>query len=95
MAMSKIVGEAEILQKQEVLENRRRQIFGRVRAVFVFLFVATLLVVAFCYHTQLQETISAKLKGTPAASNGQTSAALKSAQDNAAARDQIVNQITK
>lgn len=95
MAMSKIVGEAEAGQQREIRDQRRRQLLGRVCGVFVFLFVATVLLTAFCYRAPLQDFIFSKPGGKPSPAAGQTSAALKTAQDNASTRDQIVDQTAK
>ena len=68
--MSKIVGEAEVLQQQEIRDQRRRQIFGRVRGIFVGLFLLTILVTAFCYRAPLQEFVTSKLNKKPSQTNG-------------------------
>ena len=61
----RFVGEREPARK---MERRRRdrgdvidRLLGRVRSLFVFLFVATVFVFAFCHSTDLQNFIVSKL----------------------------------
>jgi hypothetical protein len=94
MAMEKIVGQAEAEQQHEIHVQKRAEVIGRVRSVFVFLLVATVFVFAFCYREQIQNAIFPK-PSAQQQSGGQTSAALNAAKQNAAARDSVIDSITK
>ena len=90
--MEKIVGQAEAEQQQEIRVQKRAEVVGRVRSIFVFLLIATIVVFAFCYREQIQSAIFPK----PAPQlGGQTSAVLNTAKQNAATRDSVVDPITK
>jgi hypothetical protein len=93
MAMGKIIAEAEAGQAAEVHAQHRRWIFNRVRGVISFLMVVGMLVAAFCYRDRLQSLLMPKAAPTQT-SNG-SSASIKSAQDNAAARDKALGEIAK
>jgi hypothetical protein len=102
MAMEKIVGQAEAEQRQEVRAQRRSQIFSRVRGVFTLLLIATITVFVFCYRVELQNLIFSRPAAKQTAGEtatgtaaGGTAAGIKAAQDNAATRDKVVNEITK
>jgi len=49
--MSQIAREAEARQTQEARDHQHRLFLGKVRSVFIFLFIATLFVLAFS-HTE-------------------------------------------
>jgi hypothetical protein len=51
--------QADRLRKIRV--DRYSQFFGRVRSIFVYLFVATIFVFAFNHHTEIQNLACAKL----------------------------------
>ena len=92
MAMEKIVGQAEAEKQQEIRDQRRAEVFGRARSIFVFLLVATIGVFVFCYREQIQDKIFSKpsLLGT-----GKVAAQLNAARKNAAQRDVVIDSISK
>ena len=92
MAMGKIVAEAEAEQAAEVRAQRRHRILDRIRSVVKFMVVVAALFFAFHYRAKLQSLLLSKI--APQTSNG-PSASIKAAQDNAAARDKVVDDITK
>ena len=93
MAMGKLIAEAEAERAQEAHRERRRQLFQRIRGVVGWLTVTGILFTAFCYRDRLQSLLVPKTGATPA--GNESSAAIKSAQDSAAARDKALDQITK
>ena len=92
-AMNKIVSQAEAEREREIRDEKRAHFLGRVRSVFVFLFIATVLVVAFNFRDQLTGLLPSKKPDATAP--GQTAAILNQAQQNAAARDAVVDQAAK
>lgn len=92
MAMEKIVGQAEAELKQEIRSQKRAEIFGRVRGVFIFLAVAAIMVAAFNYRVEIQNKIFSRPASSGRAPAGGGTAA---AQQNAATRDQVIGDITK
>jgi hypothetical protein len=58
---SKINEWVQVDRRRKIRADRRSQFFGRIRKTFIYLFVATLLVVAFNYHTEIQSLTYAKL----------------------------------
>jgi hypothetical protein len=95
-AMSQIVREAEAKREQEVRDQQRSLLFGKVRRVFVFLFIATLFVVAFNYHTEVQQVVSEKVFAPPRPKIGSgTGEALKNLQAHAEKRDKVLDEITE
>ena len=108
-AMNKIVGQHEAVQRAEVRAQKRSEIFDRVRAVFIFLFIAAVLVVAYNFRDQLKDLIMPKhavvtaevttnadgtftTNSTP---EGKTVSIVNAAQQNAATRDAVIDQIAK
>jgi hypothetical protein len=67
---SKINEWVRIDRRRKIRADRRHQFFGRVRNIFIFLFVATILVFVFNRHTEIQGLAYAKLnhavKNSPA-----------------------------
>jgi membrane-anchored protein YejM (alkaline phosphatase superfamily) len=57
MEALRLVGETGVLRKKERRARGRRLVFGSVRSVFAFLFVATALVFTFCNRADLQDYI--------------------------------------
>lgn len=94
-AMNKIVGQHEAEKQEEIRAEKRAVIFGRVRSIFVFLAIATVLVVAYNYREKLTDLIKGKPVATADTAEGQTSATLKTAQQNAATRDSVIDSIAK
>ena len=94
-AMSQIARETEAKREQEIRDHQRRLFFGKVRSVFVFLFIATLFVFAFNYHTELQQLVSEKVLAPPKPkiSSG-TGEALKDLQAHAEKRDHVLDEIS-
>ena len=94
-AMSQIARETEAKREQEVRDHQRRLFFGKVRSVFVFLFIATLFVFAFNYHTELQQLLSENVLAPPKPkiSSG-TGEALKTLQTHAEKRDNVLDKIS-
>ena len=94
--MSKIVGQHEAETQKEIKARQRAafwdKVFGHVRMTFIFLVVATLAVVVFNYREQLVKFVSSKPAAEP---TGQAAGILKGAQDNAAKRDAVINEISK
>ena len=94
--MSKIVGQHDAETQKEIKARQRAafwdKVFGQVRVVFVFLVVATLAVVVYSYREQLVKLVSSKPATEP---TSQTAGILKGAQDNAAKRDAVINEISK
>jgi len=92
LAMEKIVGQAEAEKKQEIHAQKRAVKVARARSIFVYLFILTLAVFAFCYREKIQSLVFAK----PAKqSDGRTSVALDAAAKNAATRDRVIDDIAK
>lgn len=92
LAMEKIVGQAEAEREQEIRAQKRARQMARVRSVFVFMLLLTVAVLAFCYRDKIQSMVFAKpAKDT----GGQTSASLAAANNNAATRDSVINEISK
>jgi hypothetical protein len=58
---SKINEWVQVDQRRKIRADRRHQFFGRVRSIFIFLFLATILVFAFNRHTEIQSLAYAKL----------------------------------
>jgi len=58
---SKINEWVKIDRRRKIRADRRDRFFGRVRRVFVYLFVATILVVALNHYTEIQSVTYAKL----------------------------------
>ena len=82
-------------ETQKEIEARHRaamweKIFGKVRVVFLLLFVATIAVVAFNYREPLTNLVTSKKPATEI--TGQVANTLKGAQDNAAKRDAVINE---
>ena len=95
-AMNRIVGQAEAERQEELrLQKRaafRAKIFGHVRGVFLFLFVAALLVSAYNYRDKLTNLFASK----PAAlTSAQGSASINAAKQNADTRDKVIADVTK
>ena len=94
--MSQIVGQHEADQQKEFQAKQRAafraKIFGKVRIVVLLLFIVTIGVVVFNYQDQLVKLFSSKPATDPA---GQVANTLKGAQQNAAARDAVVNEVGK
>ena len=65
--MNKIVGQHEAEIKQQAHAEKRAMIFGRVRGVFIFLIIASLLVAAYNYRAQLTGLIVHKHSTMPTA----------------------------
>jgi hypothetical protein len=63
--MAKMVGEAEVIRLKERRKERRadrlHRFFAKVRRVFAFLLVSTVLVFAFCRREDLQDFIFSNL----------------------------------
>lgn len=101
MAMDKIVGEHQAECKREMELQARREMFRQIRRAFVFLLVSAALLFALVNHKALTELVMARLNNhsavNPAADSatGKTAAALQGAQENAAARDKLIDQISK
>ncbi len=109
-AMNQIVGQHEAEQQEELRAEKRSRLFEQVRAVVVFLTIASMLVVTYNYRDALTTMILPKptalfsitstdgTNGVAAAPNtpqGQTANVLKAAQQNAATRDAIIDSIAK
>ena len=94
--MSQIVGQHEAAQQKEFQTQQRAafraKIFGKVRIVVLLLFIAAIGVVVFNYHDQLIKLFTSKSTTEPA---GQVANTLKGAQQNAAARDAVINEVGK
>jgi hypothetical protein len=58
---SKINEWVQVDRHRKIRADLRNQFFGRVRSIFIFLFVATILVFTFSHHTEIQSLASAKL----------------------------------
>jgi hypothetical protein len=96
MAMDKIVGQHEAEQKRELQAQQRAVMMSRIRSGFVCLFFAASLSVAYCYRDDLSKTIMPYLSPKPSASRtGQAATALSAAQQNAATRDSVIDQVSK
>ena len=94
-AISQIARETEAKREQEIRDRQRRLFFGKVRSVFVFLFIATLFVFAFNYHTELQQLLSEKvLEPTKPKISSGTGEALKDLQTHAEKRDHVLDEIS-
>jgi hypothetical protein len=63
-AMNKIVGQHEAIQQAELRAEKRAMIFGRIKAAFIFLAIATALFMTYSYRDELSGAILPK----PAAS---------------------------
>lgn len=61
MEMVRLVGEAEVVRKKERSPHGFGRFLGRVRSVFAFLLVATVLVFAFCHSADLQNYVVSNL----------------------------------
>jgi hypothetical protein len=94
--MSQIVGQHEAETRKEIQANQRAafraKVFGKVRIVILLLFIATIIVVGFNYQDQLAKLFSSKPATEP---TGQVANTLQGAQQNAAARDAVVNEVGK
>ena len=69
MEMAKLVGHAEVALKKDRRAFRRRQFFGKVRSVFIFLLFSTIFVYAFCNEKEFQNFVFAKWDAAAAAFN--------------------------
>jgi hypothetical protein len=108
-AMNKIVVQAEAEQKRDLELQKRAQFMGRVRAVVVFLLGVAAIAVVINYREPISKAILPKKESPLAAvvsvTNadgtvtttpvGRTSQVVNQAQQNAATRDAIINQISK
>ena len=109
-AMNKIVGQHEAEQQAEIRAHKRSEIFGKVRGVVLFLALGSVLVMTYNFRNELTAMIlpkpapvfsTAGADGTNATASapntpqGQTASALKTAQQNAATRDAIIDSIAK
>ena len=108
-AMNKIVVQAEAEQKRDVELQKRAVVMGRVRAVIFFLLGAAAIAVAINYREQISTAILPKkaspLTAAVSVTNadgtvtttpvGHTAQVVNQAQQNAATRDSIINQISK
>jgi len=90
--MGKIVAEADAERVEEALDQRRRQIWSRVRSAVSLLVLSAVLFLTYFYRAELQLLLT-----KPAAQNNKAaaSASLKAAQDSAATRDTVVDEIAK
>jgi len=108
-AMSKIVGQHEAVQRAEARAQKRSEIFGRVRSVVLFLVLSAILVVTYNFREQLKAAILPKhamvaaevitnadgTLTTNSTPEGKTANIVNTAQQNAATRDAIIDQIAK
>jgi len=108
-AMNKIVGQHEAEQQAEIRAQKRSKIFSQIRGAVVFLALAGVLAVTYIYRDQLSSMILPKpaplpvvagadadaTNAAPANPQGQTASVLKTAQQNAATRDAIIDSIAK
>ncbi len=107
--MSQIVAQAEAEREQEVKAIRRAELLGRVRSVFVWLFLATILIFAYNFHDKLTDVmdvvmpakksniLAASTMGGSATSKeptGQAAVALRGAAQNAAVRDNLIEALS-
>lgn len=108
--MNKILGEHEAEVQQEIREEKKRALLGRVRTVSIFLFAAMVLVFSFCYRekivtvfnsTVLHKSDVAKADATDGSETtdgtptGKASASLSGAKQNAETRDKLVEDLAK
>lgn len=105
LAMNKIVGEHTAEMEREIRTQKRRVVMARVRKGLIFASITGMLVAAFCYHNKLETTVNtvkAKLfhsdnttAQTQGNIEGKASAALAGARQNAATRDQLIDDLSK
>jgi hypothetical protein len=104
-AMDQIVAQAEAERVAEVKAKKRAEWFGRIRLAFVFLFIATVAIFTYNFHDRFGELVAvvmpskaapadAAAASTPATPQGKASAGISTAQQNAAARDALVDQLS-
>jgi hypothetical protein len=108
-AMNKIVVQAEAEQKRDLELQKRAQLMARVRTVVVFLLGVAAIAVVINYREPISKAILPKkespLAGAVSVTNadgtvtttpvGKTAQVVNQAQQNAATRDAIINQISK
>ena len=56
-AMSQIVAQAEAEREHEIKAQQRAELFGRARRMFVWLFIATILIFTWTFHNQMGEVM--------------------------------------
>ena len=106
-AMNQIVGEAQAEQQREARNAKRQEMMQRVRTSLKFVVLGAVLGTAFFYRSELQAFVSSKLEHKPSmggvlgnGGSGDTnqapvSSTLSKASENAAIRDQIVDETSK
>jgi len=60
MVMGKLIGEAEAESKPAAVVQPRRQVFGHVRGIVIFLFVVVVLAFVFGYRAELKKLFYSK-----------------------------------
>ena len=97
MAMDKIVSQHQAECKREAELQARGEMFRQIRRAVVFMFVSAALIFAVVNHKTLTDLLMARMHSQPAAGSvtDQAAAALQGAQQNAAARDKLIDQISK
>ena len=104
--MNKIVGQHAAEQQAQFRAEKRAKIMGRVQGVILFLLLAGILAVIYVYRDQIKDAIMPKHKAALASDTtnsadatntpqGQTTSVINNAQQNAATRDAIIDQIAK
>jgi hypothetical protein len=96
-AINQIAAQAEAEREQELRDEKRCQLMGKVRRAFVFVFLAGILASVYYYQAELQHFASEKLFSQPTAVqvDAKTREALKGIRAQAEQRDQVLNEITK
>jgi hypothetical protein len=96
MALTKIVSEAEAIKREEIEHGipmeRRARVFGRVRGVFVLLFLVTSAYFAYTYR---EDMVSFYAPNMDDQMEGKASNALQNAGQNAVYRDKVVDDVSK
>jgi hypothetical protein len=87
---SKINEWVQVERLRKIRADRYNQFFGRVRQIFIYLFVATIAVFVFNHHVEIQGAAYAKLGRAI-----KKSSALKSVQQNTLSYEKEVAEITQ
>jgi len=106
--MSKIVGQHEAEVRAEARATKRSQVYGKIRGVVFFLLLAAALGAGYNYreqlkgmimpkHTMVTAEVTTNADGTLTTNTpeGKTANIVNTAQQNAATRDAIIDQIAK
>ena len=96
VAMNKIVSEAKAIKREEIEHGipmeRRACVFGRVRGVFIVLFLVTAAFFAYIYRDDMVSFYAPNMDDQM---EGKASSALQNARQNATYRDKVVDDVSK